>query len=100
MLRRLFNICFAGSLIVTLALVGCSGTQGNSDPSQIKLGMTKAEVIKIMGKPQERETKPLCALTEEVLRWRLGTKTIVLTITNNRVSGRQVIGTAKKAQES
>lgn len=99
MLRRFFIICLAVTLSVTLVLVGCSnGPKGTIQ--DVKLGMTKAEVLQIMGKPQERETKNLGSFTDEVLRWRFKDQTVVLMITKDRVSGKQMSGPARKAQDS
>jgi hypothetical protein len=99
MLRRISNICLVVTLSVTLVLLGCSkGPKGTFQ--DVKLGMTKAEVLKIIGEPHERGTKYIGSLKEETLRWRSGNQTLILTFNiRNRVSGKEIVGHAQKAQE-
>lgn len=99
MLRRLIILCLVGFMSVTLVLGGCTGTRDNK-LNQVKLGMTKAEVLKIIGEPQEHETKNIGSLTGEILRWRTSNQTIILTFDNkNRLSGKEIVGHAAKAQK-
>lgn len=54
------------SLAIVILLPGCTfGVVTKSRPTNIQLGMTKAEVIAIMGKPQEMSAND----NEEVLRY-------------------------------
>lgn len=87
-------------ILLTLLLLtaGCTDSRGKFD--QVHLGMDRAEVIKILGPPQEKETKTIGSWTGEVLRWRLGSRMIVLLINGGRVSGKQLAGPARRAQES
>jgi hypothetical protein len=96
MLRRLVIICLVMFLFISLA--GCENAQGNFN--QVHLGMARAEVVKIMGEPQEKEIKTLGSWTGEVLRWRFQDQTVVLMFTEDRVSGKQMAGPARKAQDS
>lgn len=99
MLQRFYIICMLATLSLTLALTGC-GNGPKGTVTDVKLGMTKAEALEILGPPQDRTSKTLGNLTEEELRWRSGNRTVVLTLTGNRVSGKQIIGPAVKAQDS
>ena len=99
MLRRLTILCFVGFMSVTLVLGGCIGTQDNKI-NQVNLGMTKTEVLKILGEPQGREPRTIGVMTGETLRWRLGDQTIILIFDNkNRLSGKEIVGHAAKAQK-
>jgi hypothetical protein len=91
-MRWLLIICLVSLLLTT----GCTDSRSKFD--QVHLGIARAEVIKILGEPQEKETKTLGAWTGEVLRWRLGSRTIVLLIDEDRVSGKQLAGPARRAQ--
>jgi len=93
-MRWLLVICLAALLIIT----GCTDSRSKFD--QVNLGMARAEVIKILGEPQEKGTKTMGSSTGEELRWRLGSQTIVLLISEGRVSGKQLAGPARKAQGS
>jgi hypothetical protein len=75
-------------IIAFIALAGCDRARSRFD--EVSLGMTRAEVIKILGQPQEEESKTIG--TGEVRRWRFGDQTIVLLFEKERVSGRQLAG--------
>jgi hypothetical protein len=73
-------------IIAFIALAGCDRARSRFD--EVRLGMTRAEVVKILGEPQEKKTKDMG--TGEVMCWRFGGQTIVLLFENDRVSGRQL----------
>jgi hypothetical protein len=77
-------------LLAFIALGGCDRARSKFD--RIGLGMTRAEAVKILGEPQEKDTRDLrSSETGEMLHWRLGDKTLVLQITKDRVT-RQTVG--------
>jgi len=79
------SICLIFFIVLT---VGCDQPRVKFD--QIKVGMTRSEVIKLLGEPQQSEAKTLGSWTGEVLRWRYGDQTIILQINHDRVEGKQL----------
>jgi hypothetical protein len=77
-------------IIAFIALAGCDRARSRFD--EVRLGMTRVEVMKILGEPQEKQTRDMETGTGEVLRWRFGDQTIVLLFKKDRVSGRQLAG--------
>jgi hypothetical protein len=83
--------CLSVVLILTMlvffgSLLGCD--QANREVGQVKLGMTRAEAVDILGDPQERET----GTQGELLRWRLEGQEVLLVFNQDRVTGKQVTG--------
>jgi len=76
-------------LVFLVIFVGCD--QARSKFDQIELGMSRGEVIELLGEPQQSETKTLGSWSGEVLRWQFGGQTIVLQINNDQVQGRQLV---------
>jgi hypothetical protein len=77
-------------IITFIALAGCDGARSKFD--QVNLGMSRAEVVQILGEPQEKQTRDMQTGIGEVLRWRFGDQTIVLLFEKDRISGRQLAG--------
>jgi len=73
-----------------MAPAGCD--QPRAKFEKVHLGMTRAEAVKILGEPQEKETMA----QGELLRWRLGDQTLVLHITRNQVTGKQLADSEKQ----
>lgn len=92
MLRCFIIIYLVGLLIG--ALSGCDNARGKFD--QVNLGMTKDEVVKVLGEPQKQEEETQGSSTRKVLRWRRGDQEIVLVIEGERVSGKQISTFASK----
>jgi hypothetical protein len=82
-------------LVLTLLTTGCDQARRKFD--QVHLGMTRAEVVRILGEPQGHETKTPKA--GDVLFWRLGSRTITLQINHDRVLGKQLSGPARRSQK-
>lgn len=68
------------------SLVGCG--QASREVGQVKLGITRAEAVKILGKPQIRET----VAQGELLRWRFEGQEVLLVLNGDKVTGKQVTG--------
>ena len=95
MFKRITSI---GILLVFLAtLASCD--QARNKLEQVKFGMTRAEVVQILGEPQEKETKTFGSWTGEVLRWRLGAKTLVIQLHHEKVEGKQLTSTVAKTRQ-
>ncbi|MCK9377438.1 MAG: outer membrane protein assembly factor BamE [Syntrophobacterales bacterium] len=83
--------CLSVVLILTMlvffgSLLGCG--QASREVSQVKLGMTKAEAVAILGKPQERQT----TAQGELLSWRFEGQKVLLVLNQDKVTGKQVTG--------
>jgi len=82
-------LCISVLLIILVILgVGCDQPRVKFD--QIKVGMACSEVIKLLGEPQQSETKTLGSWTGEVWRWRFGGQTIILQVNGDRVESKQL----------
>lgn len=68
------------------SLVGCG--QASREVGQVKLGMTRAEAVAILGEPQERQT----GTQGELLRWRFAGQEVLLVLNGDKVIGKQVTG--------
>lgn len=79
-LAILIMLVFFGSL------VGCG--QASREVGKVKLGMTRAEAVAILGEPQEKET----VAQGELLRWRFEGQEVLLVLNQDKVTGRQVTG--------
>jgi len=75
-------------IVVFGCLGGCDQTRSKFD--QVHLGMAGTEAVRLLGEPQERER----TVHGDLLRWRLGDKTLVLQISKDRVTGKQLAGAA------
>jgi hypothetical protein len=83
-------------LMLILLTMGCD--QARNKFNQVHLGMSKVDVLKILGKPQETKTPK----AGELLTWNLGSRTITLQINHDRIVGKQLSKPAPqspKAQE-
>ena len=87
-MRWLSIICLTLLLLTT----GCDRAQ--NEFNRVALGMTKAQVVKLLGEPQGKETLP----AGELLHWQVGARTIVLQINNDRVTGKQLAGPVRQSQ--
>ena len=67
-------------------LVGCG--QASREVGQVKLGMTKAEVVAILGEPREKKN----IAQGELLRWRFEGQEVLLVFNQDKVAGKQVTG--------
>ncbi len=81
MRQWLFNICLAFLLLTT----GCGQTRSKID--QVRLGMTKAEAISVLGKPEGQITG---APQGEMMRWRVEGQEVLLVFNHDKVTGEQV----------
>ena len=79
-LAILIMLVFFGSL------VGCG--QASREVGKVKLGMTRAEAVAILGEPQEKET----VAQGELLRWRFEGQEVFLMLNQDKVTGRRVTG--------
>lgn len=95
MFKLTTSICIL--LVFLAALASCD--QARNKLEQVKFGMTRAEVIQILGEPQEKETKTFGSWTGEVLRWRLGAKTLVIQLHQEKVEGKQLTSVVAKARQ-
>lgn len=95
MFKRITSLCIV--LVFLATLVGCD--QARNKLEQVKFGMTRAEVVQILGEPQEKETKTFGSWTGEVLRWRLGAKTLVIQLHHEKVEGKQLTSAVTKARQ-
>jgi hypothetical protein len=77
-------------IVLVLFLVGFLVGWGNAsrEVGQIKLGMSKAEVVAILGEPREKET----VAQGELLRWRFEGQEVLLVLNQDKVAGKQVTG--------
>jgi hypothetical protein len=78
-------------LILTMSvffgsLLGCD--QASREVGKVKLGMTRAEAVAILGEPQEKET----GTQGELMRWRFEGQEVLLVLNQDKVIGRQVTG--------
>jgi SmpA / OmlA family len=82
------------SLLLLLALGGCDGnplsgsrlTQANYD--KITVGMSKAQVEHILGKPTTVETKDMIIFSKATYRYEDGKKFAMITFKNDEVDGK------------
>jgi hypothetical protein len=83
--------CLSVVLILTMlvffgSLLGCD--QASREVGQVKLGMTRAEAVAILGEPQKKET----VVQGELLIWRFEGQKVLLVLNQNKVTGKQVTG--------
>ena len=67
-------------------LTGSKLTRGNYD--QISIGMTKAQVEKILGPPTTTETKDMVIFKKTTYRYEDGKKFAIITFKNDEVEGK------------
>lgn len=77
-------------IVLVLFLVGFLVGCGNAsrEVGQIKLGMSKAEAIAILGEPRETET----LAQGELLHWRFEGQEVLLVLNQDKVAGKQLTG--------
>jgi len=77
-------------LVFFSSLVGCgqASRQVGCEVGKVKLGMTRAEAVAILGEPQEKET----VAQGELLRWRFEGQEVFLMLNQDKVTGRRVTG--------
>ena len=68
------------------ALTGSKLTRGNYD--QISIGMTKAQVERILGPPTTIETKDMVIFKKTTYRYEEGKKFAIITFKNDEVEGK------------
>ena len=68
------------------ALTGSKLTRGNYD--QISIGMTKAQVERILGPPTTIETKDMVIFKKTTYRYEDGKKFAIITFKNDEVDGK------------
>ena len=68
------------------ALTGSKLTRGNYD--QISIGMTKAQVERILGPPTTTETKDMVIFKKATYRYEDGKKFALITFKNDEVEGK------------
>jgi outer membrane protein assembly factor BamE (lipoprotein component of BamABCDE complex) len=68
------------------ALTGSKLTRGNYD--QISIGMTKAQVERILGPPTTIETKDMVIFKKTTYRYEDGKKFAIITFKNDEVEGK------------
>jgi len=83
--------CLSVVLILTMlvffgSLLGCD--QASREVGQVKLGMTRAEAVAILGEPQKKET----VVQGELLIWRFEGQKVLLVVNQDKVTGKQVTG--------
>lgn len=83
--------CLSVVLILTMlvffgSLLGCG--QASREVGQVKLGMTRAQAVKILGEPQEKKA----TAQGEMLRWRFAGQEVLLVLNGDKVTGKQVTG--------
>jgi hypothetical protein len=83
--------CLSVVLILTMSvffgsLLGCD--QASREVGQVKLGMTRAEAVAILGEPQKKET----VVQGELLIWRFEGQKVLLVLNQDKVTGKQVTG--------
>jgi outer membrane protein assembly factor BamE (lipoprotein component of BamABCDE complex) len=77
-----------GLLIVTLAACGSSKlTQDNFD--KIQIGMTRAQVVIILGNPTESSSMDMAVFSGTVSKWKQGDVIITIHFVNNQVVAKQ-----------
>jgi outer membrane protein assembly factor BamE (lipoprotein component of BamABCDE complex) len=77
-----------GLLIVTLAACGSTKlTQDNFD--KIQIGMTRAQVVIILGEPTESSSVDMAVFSGTVSKWKQGDVTITIQFVNGRVVAKQ-----------
>lgn len=80
------------------ALMGCEGRITAGDFERIQTGMTRADVVRILGEPDETAAFGVGNLSGEAATWSAGDDFITVQFVNNKVFGKQAsIG---KRQES
>ncbi len=87
-------LVFLCSLTLLLVLGGCDGnpfsgsrlTQANYD--KITVGMSKAQVEHILGKPTTVETKDMIIFSKATYRYEDGKKFAMITFKNDEVDGK------------
>jgi len=84
--KNLSMALFLMVLVFFGSLLGCG--QASREVGQVKLGMTRAEAVKILGEPQEKET----TAQGELLRWRFEGREVLLVFNRDKVTGKQVTG--------
>lgn len=77
-------------IVIFSGLGGCDQARNKFD--RVHLGMAGTEAVRLLGEPQERES----TVQGDLLRWRLGDKTLVLQISKDRVIGKQLADAAGK----
>ena len=83
--------CMSVVLISTMlvffgSLLGCG--QASREVGQVKLGMTRAEAVAILGEPQEREM----GNQGELLLWSFEGQEVLLVLNQDKVTGKQITG--------
>jgi outer membrane protein assembly factor BamE (lipoprotein component of BamABCDE complex) len=77
-----------GLLIVTLAACGSSKlTQDNFD--KIQIGMTRAQVVIILGNPTESSSVDMAVFSGTVSKWKQGDVIITIHFVNDKVVAKQ-----------
>ena len=77
-----------GLLIVTLAACGSSKlTQDNFD--KIQIGMTRAQVVIILGEPTESSSVDMAVFSGTVSKWKQGDVLITIHFVNDKVVAKQ-----------
>lgn len=77
-----------GLLVVTLAACGSTKlTQDNFD--KIQIGMTRAQVVIILGNPTESSSVDMAVFSGTMSKWKQGDVTITIQFVNGKVVAKQ-----------
>jgi outer membrane protein assembly factor BamE (lipoprotein component of BamABCDE complex) len=88
-----------GLLVVTLAACGSTKlTQDNFD--KIQIGMTRAQVVIILGNPTESSSVDMAVFSGTVSKWKQGDVTISIQFVNGKVVAKQFFKGKEQSQGS
>lgn len=76
---------FISVVILSIMLTACGSAINQESFSKIKNGMTKDEVINILGKPTESASMGMGAMSGTTLMWKSADKQISIQLINDKV---------------
>ena len=95
-MKQVTSLSF-GPFVAALVLISCTGCDRNlfsgsrltpANYDQISLGMSKAQVEKILGSPTSMETKDMLIFKKTTYRYEDGKKFALITFKNDEVDGK------------
>jgi outer membrane protein assembly factor BamE (lipoprotein component of BamABCDE complex) len=87
-----------GLLVVTLVACGSTKlTQDNFD--KIQIGMTRAQVVIILGNPTESSSVDMAVFSGTISKWKYGDVTITIQFVNGKVVAKQFFKGKEQSQQ-
>ena len=79
-------------MAISIILVSCGGKINKENYNKINNGMSKSEVVKILGEGDSQAQSSYGGYSAESMTWSSGIKIISIVFSNGRVSGKSESG--------